>query len=103
MFLMSPGHSTEIGLQSARPAILAAGKGRGEWFLHFFIFVFLPCPSLLSPLLSLLSLLFVPRRFEEKRGDIVFGFPWCVMRGAWFHVCSRYLVSATPTVLDRSF
>ena len=27
-----------------------------------------------------------PRLFEEKRGDIVFGFPWCVARGAWFRV-----------------
>ena len=25
---------------------------------------------------------FVPRFLEEKRGDIVFGFPWCVVRGA---------------------
>ena len=33
----------------ARPAILVAGKGRGGMFL------FLPCPSLSSPLLSLLS------------------------------------------------
>ena len=40
--------------------------------------------------------IFVPRLFEEKRGDMVFGFQWCVMRGAWFRVCSWYLVSATP-------
>ena len=45
----------------ARPAILVAGKGRGEGvllfllFLHFLSFSFLPCPSLSSPLLSLLS------------------------------------------------
>ena len=46
----------------ARPAILAAGKGRGGMFLflfllflHFHSFSFLPCPSL-SSLLSLLSL-----------------------------------------------
>ena len=25
----------------------------------------------------------VPRLFEEKRTDTVFGFPWCVVRGAW--------------------
>ena len=25
----------------------------------------------------------VPRVFEEKLGDIVFGFPWCVVRGSW--------------------
>ena len=30
---------------------------------------------------------------------MVFGFLWC----NWFWVCSRYLVSATPTVLGRSF
>ena len=43
----------------ARPAILAAGKGREGiflflLFLHFHSFSFLPCPSLSSPLLSLL-------------------------------------------------
>ena len=47
----------------ARPAILVVGKGRGGMFLfllflhfHSFLFLFLPCPSLSSPLLSLLSL-----------------------------------------------
>ena len=47
----------------ARPAILAAGKGRGEMFLFLlfftvihFPFSFLPYPSLSSPLLSLFSL-----------------------------------------------
>ena len=44
----------------ARPAILVAGKGRGDvffllLFLHSFLFLFLPCPSLSSPVLSLLS------------------------------------------------
>ena len=44
-----------------RPAIFAAGRGRGGiflflLFLHFHSFSFLPCPSLSSPLLSLLSL-----------------------------------------------
>ena len=28
-------------------------------------------------------LLIVPRLFEEKWRDIVFGFPWGVVRGAW--------------------
>ena len=37
-----------------------------------------------------------PSLFEEKQRDIVFGFPWCVVRGAWFRVYSRYLVSTTP-------
>ena len=45
----------------ARPAILVSGKGRGGrflflLFLHFHSFSFLPCPSLSSPLLSLLPL-----------------------------------------------
>ena len=45
----------------ARPAILVAGKGRGGMFLfllflHFYSFSFLPCSSLSSLLLSLLSL-----------------------------------------------
>ena len=26
---------------------------------------------------------FVPRLFEEKRGDMVFGLPWCVKSDAW--------------------
>ena len=46
----------------ARPAILVAGKGRGgNVFISSlsslsFLFLFLPCPSLSSPLLSLLYL-----------------------------------------------
>ena len=32
---------------------------------------------------KLLSLLIVPRLFEEKWRDTVFGFPWGVVRGAW--------------------
>ena len=28
-------------------------------------------------------ILFVPRLFEEKWRDTVFGFPWGVVRGAW--------------------
>ena len=52
----------------ARPAVLAAGKGRGGMFLfllflHFHSFSFLPCPFLSSPLLSLLSL------FSLSMGD----------------------------------
>ena len=50
-----------FALSCAMPAILAAGKGGGEFFLfllflHCHSFSFLPCSSLLSPLLSLLSL-----------------------------------------------
>ena len=54
----------------ARPAILAAGKGRGGiWFcfllfLHFHSFSFLPCPSLSSPLLSISLLPFSVRRHK---------------------------------------
>ena len=45
----------------ARPTILVAGKGRRGIFISSvsllsFLFHFLPCPSLSSPLLSLLSL-----------------------------------------------
>ena len=46
----------------ARPAVLVVGKGRGGMFFISsvsslsFLFLFLPCPSLSSPLLSLLSL-----------------------------------------------
>ena len=52
----------------ARPAILVAGKVEGECFIFFvssllFQFLFLPCPSLSSLLLSLLSL------FSLSQGD----------------------------------
>ena len=46
----------------ARPAILVVGKGRGGYVFVSsvsslsFLFLFLPCSSLTSPLLSLLSL-----------------------------------------------
>ena len=57
------------------------------------------------------SLLIVPRLFEEKWRDTVFGFPWGVVRGAWrvvrgawFRVFSGYFVPLTPpTVSVRSF
>ena len=50
----------------AKPAILIAGKGRGGMFFMSsnsslsFLFLFLPCSSLSSLLLSLLSLLSLP-------------------------------------------
>ena len=48
--------------------------------------------------------LVVPRLFEEKWRDTVFGFPWGVVRGVWFRVFSRYFVPLTaPTVSVRSF
>ena len=55
----------------ARPAILAAGKGRGGMFLfllflHCHSFSFLPCPSLSYPLLSLLSLCSISLRDDTK-------------------------------------
>ena len=43
----------------AGPALLVAGKGRRGMFVFLkFLFLFLPCPSLSSPLLSRLSLFF---------------------------------------------
>ena len=36
--------------------------------------------------LALLS--FCPCLFEEKGGDIVFGFPWCVIHDLWWVVPS---------------
>ena len=52
----------------------------------------------------LLFLFIVPRLFEEKWRDTAFGFPWGVVRGAWFRVFSRYFVPLTPpTVSVRSF
>ena len=55
----------------ARPAILAAGKGIAGMFLfllflHFHSFSFLPCFSLSSPLLSLLSLFSLSVRVDTK-------------------------------------
>ena len=40
-----------------------------------------PCCSILFD-----GLVIVPRLFEEKRRDTVFGFPWCVVRGSEFLV-----------------
>ena len=51
--------------------------------------------SLFIPLLLLLLILLfiVPRLFEEKWRDTVFGFPWGVARGAWRVVRgSKFLV-----------
>ena len=49
-------------------------------------------------------IIIVPRLFEKMRKDTVFGCPWCVVRGAWFRIFSRYLVPLTPpTVFVRSF
>ena len=55
----------------AKTAVLAAGKGRGGMyifllFLHFDSFSFLPSPSLLSPVLSLLSLFSFSLRDDTK-------------------------------------
>ena len=55
---MSPGAQLILAYSSARPAVIAAGKGRGIMFLfilfrHFLsFFFFLPYLSLLSLLLS---------------------------------------------------
>ena len=58
VYLTSPGRPTDIAYNWTK---LVAGKDRGEMFLfllflHFHLFSFLSCPSLSSPLLSLLSL-----------------------------------------------
>ena len=45
VYLTSPGHSTDISLQLARPAILIAGKGRVGNVL-FFTFILVPLSSL---------------------------------------------------------
>ena len=55
----------------ARPAILVEGKGRRRMFLfllflHFHSCSSLPCSSLSSPLLSLLSLFSLPQRDDTK-------------------------------------
>ena len=71
MYFMSPGCPTDIGLQMGRPAILAAGRVEGGMFLfllflHCHSFSFLPCSSLSSPLLSLLSLFSLSLRDYTK-------------------------------------
>ena len=50
--------------------------------------------------MSTLNIAFLSQAFsEESEGTWYLAF-----RDAWFRVCSRYIVSATPpTVLDRSF
>ena len=61
-YLTSPGCPIDIVLSWARPVILVTGKGRGGNVFSSvsslsFLFHFLPCPSLSSPLLPLLSLI----------------------------------------------
>ena len=63
MYLHHPGVQLILAYSWARPAILAAGKGRGEnVFISSvsslsFIFLFLPCPSFTSSTISSNSLL----------------------------------------------
>ena len=71
MYLTSPGRPTVLAYNWARPAILVVGKGRGGMslfllFLHFHSVSFLSCPSLSSPLLSLLSLFSLSLRDDTK-------------------------------------
>ena len=59
--LLHRGVQLILAYSWTRPAVLAAGKGRGGFFLfllflHCHSFSFLPCPSHLSPILSLLFL-----------------------------------------------
>ena len=62
VYLTSPGHPTDIGLQLGKACFVVAGKGRGgNVFISSvsplsFLILFFPCPSLSSPLLSLLFL-----------------------------------------------
>ena len=61
VYLASPGRPTDIGLQLGKAAVLIADKGRGGCFISSvsslsFLFLFLSCPSLSTPLLSLLSI-----------------------------------------------
>ena len=62
VYLRSPGRPTDIGLQLGKACYPCGGKGeRGNVFISSvsslsFLFHFLPCPSLSSPLFSLLSL-----------------------------------------------
>ena len=88
MYLTSPGHPTDMGkgvvgwcevscilrhrgievilaYSSARPAILVAGKGRGEMFLFFLFLPFHSCSSFYPvPLFYLLYCLFSPFLWE---------------------------------------
>ena len=54
VYLRSLGCPTFIGLHWARPAVLVAGKGRGECFYIFRFFTFIPFP-LSSLFLSFVS------------------------------------------------
>ena len=63
VYLKLPGHPTDIGLQLGKACYLfcVAGKGRGNVFISSvsslsFQVLFLPCPSLSSVLLFVLSL-----------------------------------------------
>ena len=62
----------------ARPAVLLAGKGRGGGDIFIssvsslsFLFLFLPCPSLLSPLLSLFTLSLGDDTKGHSRVDVI--------------------------------
>ena len=73
VYLTSRGVQLISAYSWTRPAILESGKGRRGMFLISsvsslsFLFRFLPCPSLSSPLLSLLSLF--PFPLETTQND----------------------------------
>ena len=76
VYLTSPGRPTEMDYSWAlRPAILVAGKGRGEMFLFFSVsslsplFLFLPCPVPLFHLIYYLFYLFSPFLWESTQHD----------------------------------
>ena len=70
--LRNRGVQLRLAFSLARPAILLAGKCRGgNVFISSvssfsFPFLFLPCPSLSSPLLALLSLYFLSLGDDTK-------------------------------------
>ena len=48
---------------------------KNNWLAVFIVYLCVP--------IHVYPFFFVPRLFEEKWRDTVFGFPWGVVRGAW--------------------
>ena len=70
VYLTSPGRPADIGLQLARPAVLVAGKGRGEMFLFLLFLHFHSCTSFFPvPLFHLFYYLFSPFLLETTQND----------------------------------
>ena len=70
-----------------------------------------PCPDQMSHTmasdLGIIDCFFLSPAFSKKSGGtlfLVFRGAWCMARGAWFRVFSRYFVPLTPpTVFGRFF